>query len=176
MLFSEVVEKVLGNKFAYKNGQPQYYTISKIIAQHEGKEYISPIVDMLNKFFTNTFIISEDAKTDALKGWRNNVVSPIQDPNALYVGSWYVYLEEGINVGYIYTAITYGNVPIIPSFFREEDFGECVIYYDAELRYPYYKFSLADFIKTLENVYDNEKLYYLKLNCLERKFHEVTLI
>ncbi len=51
-------------------------------------------------------------------------------------------MEEGINVGYIYAAITFGNVPVLPSFFKDE-FGECAVYYNAELIYPHYSFSIS---------------------------------
>lgn len=170
MNFKDVVVRALGDKFAYKNGQSQKYTISKIISRYEGKEYIQPEVDILNKVFLNAYIVSEDAKTEALKKWRNNVMAPVskqyvvKNVNALYVGNWYIYLEEGINVGYIYAAITFGNVPILPSFFREE-FGECGVYYNAELLYPHYKFSLAELYKTINETFKNERLYYSKINC-----------
>jgi len=170
MMFKDVVDKVLRGEFAYKNGQSQKVTISKIIATREGKEYVSPVVEILPKSFINAFIVSEDAKTEALKKWANNVMSPVEkpyvvkNPNALFLGNWYIYLEEGINVGYIYAAITFGNVPVLPSFFRDE-FGECAVYYNAELIYPHYRFSLADLYKTLANVFKNERLYFSKINC-----------
>ena len=134
MMFKNVVEKVLKGEFAYKNGQPQKVTISKIIAEREGKEYVSPVVEILPKSFINAFIVSEDANTEGLKKWANNVMAPVEkpyvmkNPNALFLGNWYIYLEEGINVGYIYAAITFGNVPVLPSFFRDE-FGDCAVYY-----------------------------------------------
>jgi hypothetical protein len=170
MMFKDVVEKVLKGEFAYKNGQTQKVTISKIIAEREGKEYVPPVVDILPKSFINAYIVSEDAKTEALKKWANNVMAPVKkpyvvmNPNALFLGNWYIYLEEGINVGYIYAAITFGNVPVLPSFFRDE-FGECAVYYNAELIYPHYRFSLADLYKTLANIFKNERLYFSKINC-----------
>lgn len=170
VMFKEVVEKVLRGEFAYKNGQSQKVTISKIIAEREGKKYVAPVVDILPKSFINAFIVSEDAKTEPLKRWANNVMAPIDKPyvvknsNALYLGNWYIYLEEGINAGYIFAAITFGNVPVLPSFFRD-DFGECAIYYKAELVYPHYRFSLVDLYKTLSNVFKNERLYFTKINC-----------
>ena len=169
-MFKDVVEKVLKGEFAYKNGQPQKVTISKIIAEREGKEYVPPVVDILPKSFINAYIVSEDAKTEALKKWANNVMAPVKkpyvvaNPNALFLGNWYIYLEEGINVGYIYAAITFANVPVLPSFFRDE-FGECAVYYNAELVYPHYRFSLADLYKTLANIFKNERLYFSKINC-----------
>ena len=171
MMFKDVVEKVLKNEFAYKNGQPQKISISKIIAEREGKEYVPPVVEILPKSFINAFIVSEDANTEALKKWANNVMAPVEkpyamkNPNALFLGNWYIYLEEGINVGYIYVAITFGNVPVLPSFFRDE-FGECAVYYNAELIYPHFRFSLADLYKTLASVFKNERLYFSKINCL----------
>ena len=177
MMFKDVVEKVLKGEFAYKNGQPQSIAISKIIAEREGKECVSPVVDILPKSFINAFIVSEDAKTEALKKWPNNVMAPVEkpyvvkNPNALFLGSWYIYLEEGINVGYIYAAITFGNVPVLPSFFKDE-FGECAVYYNAELIYPHFRFSLADLYKTVTSVFKNERLYFSKINCLlEVNFH-----
>ena len=170
-MFKDVVEKVLKGEFAYKNGQPQKVTISKIIAEREGKEYVPPVVDILPKSFINAYIVSEEAKTEALKKWANNVMAPVKkpyvvaNPNALFLGNWYIYLEEGVNVGYIYAAITFGNVPVLPSFFRDE-FGECAVYYNAELIYPHFRFSLADLYKTLASVFKNERLYFSKINCL----------
>jgi hypothetical protein len=170
MMFKDVVEKVLKGEFAYKNGQPQKVTISKIIAEREGKEYVPPVVDILPKSFINAYIVSEDAKTEALKKWANNVMAPVKkpyvvmNPNALFLGNWYIYLEEGINVGYIYAAITFGNVPVLPSFFKDE-FGECAVYYNAELIYPHYRFSLADLYRVLANIFKNERLYFSKINC-----------
>ena len=90
MMFKDVVEKVLKGEFAYKNGQPQRVAISKIIAEREGKECVSPVVDILPKSFINAFIVSEDAKTEALKKWPNNVMAPVEkpyvvkNPNALF--------------------------------------------------------------------------------------------
>jgi len=171
MMFKNIVEKVLKGEFAYKNGQPQKVTISKIIAEREGKEYVSPVVEILPKSFINAFIVSEDANTEGLKKWANNVMAPVEkpyvmkNPNALFLGNWYIYLEEGINVGYIYAAITFGNVPVLPSFFKDE-FGECAVYYNAELIYPHFRFSLADLYKTLASVFKNERLYFSKINCL----------
>ena len=171
MMFKDVVEKVLKGEFAYKNGQPQPVTISKIIAEREGKEYVPPVVEILSKSFINAFIVSEDANTEALKKWANNVMAPVEkpyvirNPNALFLGNWYIYLEEGINIGYIYAAITFGNVPVLPSFFRDE-FGECAVYYNAELIYPHFRFSLADLYKTLTSIFKNERLYFSKINCL----------
>ena len=171
MMFKDIVEKVLKGEFAYKNGQPQPVTISKIIAEREGKEYVPPVVEILSKSFINAFIVSEDAKTEALKKWPNNVMAPVEkpyvvkNPNSLFLGNWYIYLEEGINVGYIYAAITFANVPVLPSFFKDE-FGECAVYYNAELIYPHYRFSLADLYKTLANVFKNERLYFSKINCI----------
>jgi len=171
LMFKDAVEKILEGKFAYKNGQPQKYTISKIIAEREGKEFIPPAVDVLLKSFINTFIVSEDARTEALKKWPNAVMAPVdkpyvvKHPYALYQGNWYIYLEEGINVGYIYVAITYGNVPILPSFFKDE-FGECAVYYKAELVYPHYRFSLSELYRTIAGVFKNERLYYSKIDCL----------
>ena len=110
MMFKDVVEKVLKGEFAYKNGQPQSIAISKIIAEREGKECVSPVVDILPKSFINAFIVSEDAKTEALKKWPNNVMAPVEKPyvvkniNALFLGNWYIYLEEGINVCLLYTS------------------------------------------------------------------------
>jgi len=170
-MFKNIVEKVLKGEFAYKNGQPQKVTISKIIAEREGKEYVSPVVEILPKSFINAFIVSEDANTEGLKKWANNVMAPVEkpyvmkNPNALFLGNWYIYLEEGINVGYIYAAITFGNVPVLPSFFKDE-FGECAVYYNAELIYPHFRFSLADLYKTLASVFKNERLYFSKINCL----------
>ena len=89
----------------------------------------------------------------------------VKNPYALFLANWYIYLEEEVNVGYIYAAITFGNVPVLPSFFREE-FGECCVYYNAELLYPNYRFSLVDFYKTINNVFKNERLYFSKINCL----------
>ncbi len=171
MMFKEVVEKVLKGEFAYKNGQPQRVAISKIIAEREGKECVPPVVDILPKSFINAFIVSEDAKTEPLKKWANNVMAPVEkpyvvkNPHALFLGNWYIYLEEGVNVGYIYAAITFGNVPVLPSFFKDE-FGECAVYYNAELVYPHFRFSLADLYKTLATVFRNERLYFSKINCL----------
>jgi len=171
MMFKDVVEKVLKGEFAYKNGQPQKVTISRLIAEREGKEYVPPVVDVLPKSFINAFIVSEDAKTEPLKRWANNVMAPVEKPyvvknvNALYLGNWYIYLEEGINVGYIYAGITFGNVPVLPSFFKD-DFGECAVYYKAELIYPHYRFSLVDLYKTLNVVFKNERLYFTKINCI----------
>ena len=171
MMFKDVVKKVLKGEFAYKNGQPQPVTISKIIAEREGKEYVPPVIEILPKSFINAFIVSEDANTEALKKWANNVMAPVEkpyvmkNPNALFLGNWYIYLEEGINVGYIYAAIAFGNVPVLPSFFRDE-FGECAVYYNAELIYPHFRFSLADLYKTLASVFKNERLYFSKINCL----------
>ena len=171
MMFKDVVEKVLKGEFAYKNGQPQPVTISKIIAEREGKEYVPPVVEILSKSFINAFIVSEDANTEALKKWANNVMAPVEkpyvirNPNALFLGNWYIYLEEGINIGYVYAAITFGNVPVLPSFFRDE-FGECAVYYNAELIYPHFRFSLADLYKTLTSIFKNERLYFSKINCL----------
>ncbi len=175
MMFKDVVEKVLKGEFAYKNGQPQKVSISKIVAEREGKEYVPPVVEILPKSFINAFIVSEDANTEALKKWANNVMAPVEkpyvmkNPNALFLGNWYIYLEEGINVGYIYAAITFGNVPVLPSFFRDE-FGECAVYYNAELIYPHFRFSLADLYKALASVFKNERLYFSKINCLLESF------
>ena len=171
MMFKDVVEKVLKGEFAYKNGQPQPVTISKIIAEREGKEYVPPVVEILSKSFINAFIVSENANTEALKKWPNNVMAPVEkpyvmkNPNALFLGNWYIYLEEGINIGYVYAAIAFGNVPVLPSFFRDE-FGECAVYYNAELIYPHFRFSLADLYKTLTSIFKNERLYFSKINCL----------
>ena len=170
LMFKDVVEKILEDKFAYKNGQPHEVTISKIIAEREGKEFVPPVYDVLLKTFWNSFIVSEDARTEALKRWPNSVMAPVEkpyvvkNPDALYQGNWYIYLEEGINVGYIYVAISFGNVPILPSFFKDE-FGECAIYYNAELIYPHYRFSLSELYKTLASVFKNERLYFSKINC-----------
>jgi len=175
MMFKNVVEKVLKGEFAYRNGQPQRVAISKIIAEREGKEYVPPVVEILPKSFINAFIVSEDANTEALKKWANNVMAPVEkpyvmkNPNALFLGNWYIYLEEGINVGYIYAAITFGNVPVLPSFFKDE-FGDCAVYYNAELIYPHFRFSLADLYKTLASVFKNERLYFSKINCLLESF------
>jgi len=171
LTFKEVVVQALKDKYAYKNGQSQKLTISKIIAEREGKEFVPPAVDVLLKSFQNTFIVSEDARTEALKKWQNSVMAPVEKPYvvrhpyALYHGNWYIYLEEGINVGYIYVAITYGNVPILPSFFKDE-FGECAVYYKAELVYPHYRFSLAELYRTITSVFKNERLYFSKIDCL----------
>ena len=74
-------------------------------------------------------------------------------------------------MGYIYAAITFGNVPVLPSFFKDE-FGECAVYYNAELIYPHFRFSLADLYKTLGSIFKNERLYFSKINCLlEVNFH-----
>ena len=179
LMFKDAVEKILEGKFAYKNGQPQKYTISKIIAEREGKEFVPPAYDVLLKTFWNSFIVSEDARTEALKTWPNNVLAPVKkqyvvgDPNALYHGNWYIYLEEGINIGYIYVAITYGNVPILPSFFKDE-FGECAIYYKAELVYPHYRFLLTELYRTIASVFKNERLYYSKIDCFV-EMNSVTL-
>ena len=179
LMFKDVVEKILQGKFAYKNGQPQDLTISKIIAEKEGKEFVPPTYDVLLKTFWNSFLVSEDARTEALKSWPNSVMAPVEkpyvvrNPDALYHGNWYIYLEEGINVGYIYVAITFGNVPILPSFFKDE-FGECAVYYNAELIYPHYRFSLSELYKTLASVYKNERLYFSKINCLV-EMNKVTL-
>ncbi|BFI76781.1 hypothetical protein [Sulfurisphaera ohwakuensis] len=175
MLFKEVVERTLKGEFAYKHGQPQKLTISRIIATREGKEYVQPTVDILNKFFINTFVVSEDADTRALTKWRSSVMCPINKPNvvenelAIYIGNYYIYLEEGINVGYVFAAISYGNVPILPSFFRE-DFGECAVYYKAELAYPHYSFSVASLYSAIREAFKNERLYYSKLKCIIEKF------
>jgi hypothetical protein len=171
LMFKDVVEKILEGKFAYANGQPQKTTISKIIAEKEGKEFVPPVYDVLLKTFWNSFVVSEDARTEALKKWPNSVMAPVEkqyvvkDPYALYHGNWYIYLEEGINVGYIYVAIAYGNVPILPSFFKDE-FGECAVYYNAELIYPHYRFSLTELYKAIASVFKNERLYFSKINCL----------
>jgi hypothetical protein len=93
----------------------------------------------------------------------------VKHPYALYHGNWYIYLEEGINVGYIYAAITYGNVPILPSFFKDE-FGDCAVYYKAELIYPHYRFSLAELYNTIARVFKNERLYYSKIDCFVEKY------
>jgi len=171
VMFKEVVERFLKGDFAYKSRQPQSITISKVIAEREGKQCVPPVIEILPKSFINAFVISEDAKTDALKKWPNSVMAPIEkpyavkNPYALFLANWYIYLEEEVNVGYIYAAITFGNVPVLPSFFREE-FGECCVYYNAELLYPNYRFSLVDFYKTIRNVFKNERLYFSKINCL----------
>ncbi len=67
LMFKDVVEKILEDKFAYKNGQPHNVTISKIIAEREGKEFVPPVYDVFPKAFWNSFIVSEDARTEALK-------------------------------------------------------------------------------------------------------------
>jgi len=170
-MFKDYVEKILKGEFAYKNGQPQPVTISKIIAEREGKEYVLRLSKYYRSHSLTLFIVSEDANTEGLKKWANNVMAPIEkpyvmkNPNALFLGNWYIYLEEGINVGYIYAAITFGNVPVLPSFFTDE-FGECAVYYNAELIYPHFRFSLADLYKTLTSVFKNERLYFSKINCL----------
>jgi len=51
LMFKDVVEKILQGKFAYKNGQPQDLTISKIIAEKEGKEFVPPTYDVLLRPF-----------------------------------------------------------------------------------------------------------------------------
>ncbi len=46
LMFKDVVEKILEDKFAYKNGRPHNFTISKIIAEREGKEFVPPVYDV----------------------------------------------------------------------------------------------------------------------------------
>ncbi len=57
LMFKDVVEKILEDKFAYKNGQPHNLTISKIIAEREGKEFVPPVYDVFPKAFWNSFIV-----------------------------------------------------------------------------------------------------------------------
>ncbi|ALG97198.1 hypothetical protein AVT97_gp35 [Sulfolobales Virus YNP2] len=61
-----------------------------------------------------------------------------------------------------------------PSSFFKDEFGECAIYYNAELIYPHYRFSLADLYKALASVFKNERLYFSKINCLVER-NQVTL-
>ena len=175
LLFKDITEQILGGNFSYKDGMKQPVTISKIIASYEKKEYVRPTIDLMNKNFMNVFIVSEDARTDLLSMWKNGVAAPAQKPNVVYDpyalvhGNWYVYLEEGINVGYIYTAIAFGNVPILPAFFKE-DFGECAVYYEAELNYPRYKFKLGSVYYAIRSVFRDERLYYSKISCFVDNF------
>ena len=49
-----------------------------------------------------------------------------------------------------------------------------IVYYNAELIYPHYRFSLAELYKTLASVCKNERLYFSKINCLV-EMNKVTL-
>ena len=175
MLFKDIVSMILDDSYSYKNNMSHKKTISKIIAKYEGKEYVMPTADIKLKSFMNTFIVSEDAETEALKYWKNAVMSPVEkpyvvkNPNALFLGNYYIYLERGINVGYIYVAAAFGNVPILPSFFKD-DFDDCAVYYPAELIYPHYKFSVSSLLSAVRTVWKNERLYYSKIDCLVDRF------
>jgi hypothetical protein len=158
-------------------------TISKVIAKYEDKEYEEPTIYVVpDKPFTQPFglfLASEKASPKVLSMWPGGFITSVRTDWTIYVfnapqiANWFVYADEGVNLGIVLAALAYGAVPIVPDFFKE-DLGDCGIYYQAELNYPRWKTSVANIFDAIRKVMldGKEPLYRAKLEACRKKFSE----
>lgn len=150
--------------YAYKHGGSEQYALSHVIASNEGKLYVKPRISVpTNRKYTGKFFL--------LTGNPDVVELKIQDSvtNPFYA-SYYVYNYREVNVGDAIILLSAGLVPVLPKIFKD-DFGECGVYFHAELKYPRVILD-TDSLYTMLSVVKNggESLYKEKLTECKKFF------